>query len=59
MKNKWVLLAIITGCVGGGLATANLIKALKPYAPIITAGSGFIGAVIAYLINKANNKPAA
>ena len=55
--NKWVLLAIGAGCAAGGLATANLLEVLKPYTALITAGSGFIGAVVAFLIAKAN-KPA-
>lgn len=56
MKNKWVLLAIVAGCIGGGFGVANLIDILKPYSTIIVAGSGFIGAVVAFLIDKANTK---
>jgi hypothetical protein len=59
MKNKWVLLAIVAGCLGGGFITANSIDALKSYSTIIAAGSGFIGAIVAFLVNKANAKPEA
>jgi len=57
MNKKWLVIAtILAGSIGGGFATANLIEALKPYAPIITAGTGFIGAVVAFLVAKTNNK---
>lgn len=57
INNKTVIwIAILAGGVGGGLATANLITALKPYAGLITAGSTFLSAVVAYFVSKANGE---
>ena len=53
-KTQWIWFALVAGSAGGGFLTASMIEALKPFTNIISAGSGFLGAIVAYFIAKAN-----